>query len=646
MENKKPFNIITRIMSGYAIIILMTFTVTIVGIMIITKNNTNISTEEPLVISLQNFKFLISETEKYTENWIYKPKILEQEALIKIQTQIYPDLKSEMELLATESNDLNEQEEIIKNLAAYDNIINIQQQITKKLASEDDFTDPVKMEAAIAVFDKQFSPSIKSLMNKFTSFSEAKVASLQKELISQKKNNDLLLYILILEALLTLGVSALVFWLTQRIITKPLQQIKETVMALGKGDMVDLGKLKDRNSLLDGYKTDEIGEMVTAIDILNESIKHKTSFAEEIGKGNYIKEFQLLSNKDTLGKSLFEMRDKLVETKVEDEKRIWSTEGLAKFGELLRNGSDNVETLSYSIIYNLVKYLDANQGSIFIVTENDQKKEVLELKACYAWDRRKYLNMKIDLGEGLVGQAWQENETIYLSDFPENYIEITSGLGKANPNNLLIVPLKLNENTYGMIELASFKKFEQYQREFIEKIGESIASTISSVKINSQTKLLLQETQGQSEQMRAQEEEMRQNMEEMKATQEEMSRKELETNKTIAELKFSAEQGAISRTDLNGNITFVNEEFLKWSKFSREELIGKNHNILKSGHHPDNLYAELWNTISNGKVFRAREIKNKAKDGSFFGGETVISPVLDEDGKPKEYIARRYYANN
>jgi GAF domain-containing protein len=116
-------------------------------------------------------------------------------------------------------------------------------------------------------------------------------------------------------------------------------------------------------------------------------------------------------------------------------------------------------------------------------------------------------------------------------------MKITSGLGEDNPRALLIVPLIYNDVIYGLIEIASFDQYPQHVIEFIERIGESIAATISSSKSQIQTAILLEQSQQQAEEMSSQEEEMRQNMEELRATQEQSARREEELSREVNELR-------------------------------------------------------------------------------------------------------------
>jgi transcriptional regulator with GAF, ATPase, and Fis domain len=316
-----------------------------------------------------------------------------------------------------------------------------------------------------------------------------------------------------------------------RSITVPVNYLKNIVIKLGRGELVEEKQSK--------FSKDEIGEMALAMDNLVNGLKSTTIFAENIGKGNYNTDYKPLSDQDVLGNALINMRNNLAQVAEEDKKRNWATEGLARFGEILRTNNNDIQKLADEIIANLVKYLKANQGALYIIEDSidEHDEPVMSMVACYAWDKKKFLNHKIHKGEGLAGQVWQEGESIYLTEVPSNYIKITSGLGDANPTSVMIVPLKVNDQIFGVVEIASFTLFQKFEIEFVEKIAESIASTVSSVKINARTQRLLAESQEMTEEMRAQEEEMRQNMEELQATQEEMQRKERELMRQIDDLK-------------------------------------------------------------------------------------------------------------
>jgi len=226
----------------------------------------------------------------------------------------------------------------------------------------------------------------------------------------------------------------------------------------------------------------------------------------------------------------------------EEAKRNWKTSGLAEVGNLLR-AETNLDELCDKIIAFIVKYMEANQGALFLLNDEDgNASQELFIKSAYAYERKKWLNQSVQPGEGLVGQCFLEKDYIYLTDVPDEFITIKSGLGDANPRAILITPMLVNEQIYGIFEIASFKKIEQYQIDFMMELGENIAMTLNNFKINERTKKLLEETQEQSEQLRSQEEEMRQNMEELQATQEEQERQQKELVDKIRALESEKAQ--------------------------------------------------------------------------------------------------------
>ena len=279
------------------------------------------------------------------------------------------------------------------------------------------------------------------------------------------------------------------------------------------------------------------------INNMIDNLKQSSEFIKKISNGNFDVEWNGLNeenkslNEHNIAGELVNMRVEMEKVKVNDEMRIWETEGLSKFSNTVRVHQHNISELGNNIISDLVKYMKANQGGLFILNADNESDKHLELLSCYAYDSKKYNDKRIEIGQGLIGQTVKEKKTLHLSEIPSNYMQITSGLGEATPKNLLIIPLKVNEQVEGVLELASFNEFKKHEVEFLEKLGEIIASGIMMLNTNDRTKVLLENSQAQEEEMRAQEEEMRQNMEELQATQEEMSRQKSELELEIANLK-------------------------------------------------------------------------------------------------------------
>ncbi|BDC98527.1 GAF domain-containing protein [Persicobacter psychrovividus] len=216
----------------------------------------------------------------------------------------------------------------------------------------------------------------------------------------------------------------------------------------------------------------------------------------------------------------------------EDQQRQWVAEGQSKIDHLLRTSEDS-DNIYDQLISFTVNYLEVTQGAIYLLQDEEPGDLHLKMMGCYAYNRKKYLEKKIAVGEGVVGQCFLEKAPIYMTNVPQDYVNITSGLGEALPGSIIVVPLINNEQVVAIIELASFDALSDYQQKFIESIGQSIASFVSNQKVTVKTRKLLEESQMQSEMLRAQEEEMRQNMEELTATQEEAERRTMKFQEEI-----------------------------------------------------------------------------------------------------------------
>jgi methyl-accepting chemotaxis protein len=193
--------------------------------------------------------------------------------------------------------------------------------------------------------------------------------------------------------------------LTITSLARPINHTKNILLSMSKG-------ILPKEKLDEG--SDEIGQMAKALNLVVQGLKDIFNFSLEIGKGNFDSEFKPLSEDDVLGNSLLEMREELKtaseeeeKRKVEDNQRHWASQGIAMFSDILRQDKDNLEELSYKIISNMVKYTSSNQGGMFIVNDNDKDNVYLEMAACYAYDRKKFLKKKIEIGEGLVGRCYQ-----------------------------------------------------------------------------------------------------------------------------------------------------------------------------------------------------------------------------------------------
>lgn len=389
--------------------------------------------------------------------------------------------------------------------------------------------------------------------------------------------------------------------------------LKSQVITLGEGNLPEKR-----------YHTkDELNIVLKEINVLTDNLKNVREFALEVGKGSFDNDISVFNNQGDIGSSLAEMRDSLKQVSDEAVIRNWTNKGFAEFGDILRQYSNDLDALCDHVTTYMVKYLEANQGSLFIVNQTPDDKTILELVATYAYDRKKFVEKTLEPGQGLVGQSYLERESIYLKEIPKNYITITSGLGKSTPSTIFIVPLKLNDEIFGVLEIGSFHELKEHERDFVERISENIASSISTVKTNENTKRLLEESQQMTEEMRAQEEEMRQNMEELQATQEEMERSTREQTEKAERMRslLNLSTNAIISSTADGTIETFNHAAERIFGYSADDIIGSNVRVLMPQSDSVQHDTYMQNYIQTGEkkvIGKGRRVTAKKSNGDEF----------------------------
>ncbi len=547
--------------------------------------------------SINDFILMVTRSKMLITNWVYlQSNTDDKDALKDLHSREYPEMKDELISLQEQWESDSQRYLLDSAFTEFEALMETEKDIMSQLVTFENYEDPLVKLLAEDAIENQVIPAtntIKGILQKLATRQQS-ITQASDEAMSAATSQLRNITVILGAILMIIGLMNA--YIITRLIVKPLNYLKSIILRLSHGELMDKSKRK--------FSKDEMGEMANAIDQLIVGLKSTTIFAENIGKGEYDSEFKPLSDQDVLGNALIEMRNNLARVAEEDKKRNWSTEGLARFGEILRTNNNDLNKLGDEIIASLVKYLNANQGALFIIDEEEGEEESMSLLSCYAWDKKKYIEEKILKGEGLAGQVWQEMDTIFLTDVPENYVKITSGLGDSNPRGILIVPLKVNDQIFGVVELASFREFSENEIEFVEKIAESIASTISSVKINARTQSLLEESQEMTEQMRSQEEEMRQNMEELQATQEEMQRSQSESESTMQALDSAV---AFMEFDLDGKILSINNKCQEILQYKKDDLAGEYHRILVSKEEKNSEeYREFWRELSAGKHVRGQ----------------------------------------
>ncbi|GAB2812903.1 HAMP domain-containing protein [Ferruginibacter profundus] len=268
--------------------------------------------------------------------------------------------------------------------------------------------------------------------------------------------------------------------------------------------------------------------------------------------------------KDTINQMIANLK----ETTLLNQEQDWLKSNLAKFTQMLQ-GQRDLKTVTQRILSELAQVVTAHWGAFYVLKQGEETQDVkLSLFSAYGYKSEKNIPTEFAIGEGLVGQVAFEKERIILSKVPANYIKINSGLGKAHPSNLIILPVLFENKVKAVIELASLDIFSQTHLDFLSQLTESIGIVLNTIEANSRTEELLEQSQSLAGELKLQQEELSRTNDELqdKALLLVKQKNEVEEkNREVEEARRSLEEKA--------------EQLTLTSKYKSEFLANMSHEL-------------------------------------------------------------------
>lgn len=323
-----------------------------------------------------------------------------------------------------------------------------------------------------------------------------------------------------------------------------------------------------------------ISQFENELKIKNNLIKKYSEDAERLGSGDYSTPIKPTNNEDHLGNSLKYLMGFLRASKRKEGDQTWISDGKELMSRILRL-YNTLDELAYHVLKNITEYIHIEQGAFYVYKEES---EILSCISTFAYNRKKYINQEFKLGQGLVGQCAYEQDFVYRTEIPEDYITITSGIiGDQKPRSILLIPLITDGKLQGVLEFASVKeKIPKLSIQFLLELGEVIARTVYNLGLNLKTELLLEESRELTGELKKNESNLHENAALMKETQLELqsSNEQLETKVKEAEnaqdkLHWLLENASeiISIYDKNLQMTYVSPSVTKILGYSPEEMM-------------------------------------------------------------------------
>lgn len=329
--------------------------------------------------------------------------------------------------------------------------------------------------------------------------------------------------------LLALGVM---LWILPSI-TRGLNTVSQMMTSFGKGKLKSVRRIKITT-------TDEIGEVARVFQELSEDLEEKQELEQKY----------LQSQQD----------------------QTWINSNLARITELFQ-GVNSLEQISQMFINEFTPILGGRYGALYTRNEENSPNEV-HLAGAYAMDEAGRPNSSFRLGEGLVGQVALSKAPIILSELPENYISMRSGLGEAEPAEVMIYPVLFEDQLLGVIEVANFTPFSEIQKQLLKELAAGLGIILNNIIGRLRVEELLRESQALAEELQCQSEELQSQQEELRRSNENLEEQTLALKRSEEQLQRQQEELEHFNTELVAKTHALQEQV--------QEVEEKNNEIEKT----------------------------------------------------------------
>jgi PAS domain S-box-containing protein len=318
--------------------------------------------------------------------------------------------------------------------------------------------------------------------------------------------------------------------------------------------------------------------------------------------------------------SFWDITDRKAAEQKLEEQNVLQT-GQTDLSDVMRKDVET-DSLCMNILNFMAKYLQAQVGAFYLNNGNN----VFTLRASYAYKTRKNLSNEFAIGEGLVGQAALEKQPIMLSQVPDDYITVTSGLGSKPPRNILVQPLVFNNTSLGVIEIGSLEAFSEAQRFFIEVSGERIAIAIQTATAREQLKKSLEKTQQQAEELQSQQEELR-------VTNEELEEQTQALEKSEQKLKAQQEELEVANEELREKNESLQQQKREIEK-TRKAIQEKAEELAIAGKYKSEFLANMSHELRTplNSLLLLASILSENKEGNLTQDQIASTRIIYQSG--------------